>query len=129
MTIADTDVLIDYLAGRADAASQVVIELERGTLQTTVITQFELLAGARSPKQRETILQLLAAIPAISLDPGAADRASQVRRFLEARGESIGMGDCLIAGIVLQHGAILATRNRRHFERVPGLGIAGPHVS
>ncbi len=61
MTIADTDVLIDYLAGRADAASQVVIELERGTLQTTVITQFELLAGARSPKQRETILQLLAA--------------------------------------------------------------------
>ena len=129
MTVADTDVLIDYMAGRADDASQVAAELERGTLHTTVITQFELLAGARSPRQREIVLQLLEAIPAISLDVDGADRAAQVRRTLEARGEALGMGDCLIAGIVLQHGAILATRNRRHFERVPGLGIAGPHVS
>jgi predicted nucleic acid-binding protein len=49
-----------------------------------------------------------------------------VRRELEARGEPIGMGDSLIAGIVLLHGGTLLTGNRRHFEHVAGLRLAGP---
>jgi tRNA(fMet)-specific endonuclease VapC len=126
MTIADTDVLIDFLTGQGQTAALVAEALERGTLQTTVVTRFELLAGARTPKQQETLRQLLGAIPALSLDPAAADRAAQVRRSLDLRGEAIGMGDSLIAGIVLRHGGTLMTRNRRHFERVEGLDIAGP---
>jgi tRNA(fMet)-specific endonuclease VapC len=122
MTIADTDVLIDYLTGRGDAL--VVAELEQGTLQTTVVTRFELLAGARTPRQQEILGQLLDAVPALSLDAAAADRSAQVRRALELRGEPIGMADSLIAGIVLQHGGTLMTRNRRHFERVEGLRLA-----
>lgn len=129
MTIADTDVLIDFLASRDEAASPVAVELERGTLRTTVVTQFELLAGARSAKERTIILQLLEAIPALPLESAAADLAAQVRRSLEGSGEPVGMADYLIAGIALQHGAALATRNRRHFERVSGLRIVGPHIS
>jgi tRNA(fMet)-specific endonuclease VapC len=126
MTIADTDVLIDFLKGLGEAAGTVAAELQRGTLQTTVVTRFELLAGARTPRQLETLEQLLGAVPALSLDPAAADRAASVRRTLESRGEPIGVGDSLIAGIVLQHGGTLLTRNRRHFERVEGLRISGP---
>jgi predicted nucleic acid-binding protein len=33
------------------------------------------------------------------------------------------MADSLIAGIVVVHRGILLTRNRRHFERVPGLSL------
>jgi predicted nucleic acid-binding protein len=33
------------------------------------------------------------------------------------------MADSLIAGIVLAHHGVLLTRNRRHFERVPGLSL------
>jgi len=124
MTIADTDVLIDFLTGQGEAAGIVAVGLEHGTLQTTVVTRFELLAAARTPGQLETLQQLLGAVPALSLDPGAADRAARVRRTLEARGEPIGMGDSLIAGIVLQHEGTLLTRNRRHFERVEGLRIS-----
>lgn len=126
MTIADTDVLIDFLKGLGEAAGIVAAELQRGTLQTTVVTRFELLAGARTPRQLETLEQLLGAVPALSLDPAAANRAARVRRTLESRGEPIGMGDSLIAGIVLQHGGTLLTRNRRHFERVEGLRVSGP---
>jgi predicted nucleic acid-binding protein len=43
---------------------------------------------------------------------------------MERNGTSIGMGDSLIAGIVLCHRGILLTRNRRHFEIVPGLNLA-----
>jgi len=126
MTIADTDVLIAFLTGQGEGAELVAAELERGTLQTTVVTRFELLAGARTPRHDEILRQLLDAVPALSLDPPAADRAARVRRALAARGEPISMGDSLIAGIVLQHGGTLLTRNRRHFGRVEGLRIAGP---
>jgi tRNA(fMet)-specific endonuclease VapC len=33
------------------------------------------------------------------------------------------MADCLIAGIALAEDEALLTRNRRHFERVPGLRL------
>jgi tRNA(fMet)-specific endonuclease VapC len=124
MIVADTDVLIDFLAGQGEAADQVALELERGDLRTTAVTRFELLAGARSKKQAASVGKLLAALPTLPLDEGSADAAAEVRRALEAHGEGIGMADSLIAGIVRHHGGILLTRNRRHFERVPGLRLA-----
>lgn len=123
MIVADTDVLIDFLAGVNPAFSRVRSELERGHLQTTAITRFELLSGAGNPKQEARIRDLLEAVPALPLDARAADCAAEVRRTLERRGESIGMADSLIAGIVLVHGGLLLTRNRRYFERVEGLPL------
>ena len=122
--IADTDVLIDFLAGRNPAADRVAEELERGALRTTVVSRFELLCGARTVKQERAIQQLLDAVPSIALDASAADRAAQVRRNLEKNGEPIGMADSLIAGVVLAGDAILLTRNQRHFSRVAGLKLA-----
>ena len=124
MTVADTDVLIDFLAGSEPAAEWVASELERGSLLTTVITRFELLSGARNARQENSIRQLLDAVPALELDDEAADKAAEVRRSLDRLGASIGMADSLIAGIVLVHNAVLLTRNRRHFERVPELRLA-----
>jgi tRNA(fMet)-specific endonuclease VapC len=123
MTIADTDVLIDYLAGRgeADAVEQL---LRRGAIMTTVISRFELLSGARTARQLARLVQLLEAIPSLGLDDAAADSASDIRRSLERSGHPIGMADSLIAGIVTINGGTLLTRNRRHFERVPGLRLA-----
>lgn len=124
MTVADTDVLIDFLAGVEPAAAQVAAELERGSLKTTAVNRFELMSGARNARQESLTVRLLAAIPALPLDEAAADRAAAVRRSLERSGAAIGMADSLIAGIVLHHNANLLTRNRRHFERVAGLRLA-----
>ena len=123
MTIADTDVLIDYLAGNgeADAVERL---LRRGALRTTVISRFELLSGAKNPKQLGRLLQLLGAVPSLLLDVAAAGAASEIRRSLERSGNPIGMADSLIAGIVTSNGGTLLTRNRRHFERVPGIRLA-----
>ena len=123
MTIADTDVLIDYLAGKGEADAVEGL-LRRGTLRTTVITRFELLSGARNAKQLARLVQLLEAIPSLELDDAAADSASEIRRFLEGSGNAIGMADTLIAGIVTSNGGTLLTRNRRRFERVPGISLA-----
>ena len=121
--VVDTDVLIDFLAGIEPSASRIVKGLESGTLHTTVINRFELLSGAKKSQHKELTEKLLEALTTISLDPNAADKAAEIRITLEAAGKTIGMGDSLIAGIVLSQKGILLTRNRRHFERVEGLKL------
>ncbi len=124
MTIADTDVLIDFLTGTQPGASQVAAELERGSLSTTVISRFELLSGARNARQGAEIRELLAALANLPLEEDAANRAAEVRLSLARSGTPIGMADSLIAGIALLRDATLLTRNRKHFERVAGLRLA-----
>ena len=124
MMVADTDVLIDYLGGHNPAADRIALELAHGQLTTTAVSRFEMLAGVRSARQDKLIRDLLAALATLPLDERAADAAARVRRTLEKSGAVIGMGDSLIAGIVLaNHGALL-TRNRRHFERIEGLTLS-----
>jgi predicted nucleic acid-binding protein len=53
MMVADTDVLIDFLAGHEPGAGRVALELEHEELATTVISRFELLAGVRHARQAE----------------------------------------------------------------------------
>ncbi|HPC84580.1 MAG TPA: type II toxin-antitoxin system VapC family toxin [Thermoanaerobaculaceae bacterium] len=122
--VADTDVLIDFLRGHEPMAGRIALELERGWIATTAVTRFELKAGARGGAQQALVDTLLAALPVMPLDGEAADRAAEVRRHLEQQGAPIGMADSLIAGIVIRHGRVLLTRNRRHFERVPGLALS-----
>jgi tRNA(fMet)-specific endonuclease VapC len=124
--VADTDVLIDFLSGKGSGATVVAQELARGTLHTTVISRFELLTGARTAEQEERWLEFLSAMPVLALDEAAADAAAAIRRRLDRGGDAIPMADCLIAGIVSCHNGELLTRNRRHFERIPGLRLTSP---
>ena len=124
MMVADSDVLIDFLEGRGPAANRIALELDRGQLRTTVITRFELLAGAKTARQLKHVGELLAALPCLPLDEPAADAAAEIRRTLERDGVGIGMADSLIAGIVRATGGVLLTRNRAHFERVSGLSLS-----
>jgi tRNA(fMet)-specific endonuclease VapC len=121
--VADTDVLIDFLEDRAPVAGRIALELERGDVRTTTVTRFESLAGARTPQQLRIVGELLAALPCLPLDDPSADAAAVIRRELERAGVGIGMADSLIAGIVRTSQGVLLTRNRQHFERVPGLSL------
>ena len=123
VTLADTDVLIDFLAGAEPVKSQLVALVGGGGLITSVISSFELLSGARSGPAGEKVRKLVATLPVMPLQPADAERAAQVRRTLDSQGRSIGMADSLIAGIALQHDLALFTRNRKHFERVEGLSL------
>ncbi len=122
MFIADTDVLIDFLRG-AGEAERIAIELKTGRLCTTAISAFELWAVAKTPQQAATIETLLAAITVLPLDISCARRAGEILRELERKGDTIGMADSLIAGIAIEHDAILISRNRKHYERVAGLKL------
>jgi tRNA(fMet)-specific endonuclease VapC len=125
MILADTDVLIDYLRGEGREAERIALELEHG-LATTVVTAFELWAGAIGSTKRERAVDaLLGALTILPLDAEDARCAASLRRDLERAGKSIGMADSLIAGICVRHRAMLITRNRAHFERIPNLTLSG----
>jgi tRNA(fMet)-specific endonuclease VapC len=124
MIVADTDVLIDALRGREPTRTRVAAAIGSGALTTTAISAFELLCGARRDSECHAVNTLLASLEVLALDESAGRRAASVHADLTSRGESIGMGDCLIAGVCLQNGAGLLTRNRRHFERIDGLKLA-----
>lgn len=126
MTVVDTDVLIDALRGQEPARTRIAEGLERGSLATTAITAFELRSGVRSTAQETRIDDLLAPITLLPFDDGASRAAAAARRQLEEQGRTIGMGDYLIAGVCLSRALPLLTRNREHFERVPGLLLADP---
>jgi tRNA(fMet)-specific endonuclease VapC len=122
--VADSDVLIDALRGREGMAERLAREIEAGTLVTTAIHVFELLAGARKTASRKKVEALLGALPVLPVDEAAGEKAAAVHRTLAAKGSSIGMADCLIAAVCLAQGATLLTRNKAHFGRVPGLALA-----
>lgn len=124
MIVADSDVLIDALNGREPATSRIAAELTKGTLATTAVTVFELLSGAKAEAHRRKVEQLLEALVLLPVDDHASVLAAEARRDLESRGSGIGMADYLIAGVCLAHSVQLLTRNREHFERVPGLAVA-----
>lgn len=123
MILADTDVLIDYLMGIQPTARRVLEFRESERLETTAVTCFELLSGAREGRRGERVRELVESIPVLPLDRDSAARAAEVRQKLEERGESIGMADSLIAGIAIVNDLELLTRNRKHFARVAGLRI------
>lgn len=106
-------------------------------LCTSVITTFEVWDGlARLPdghrrnrlaRDRTSLLG-----PAFlgggifELTVGAAQIAGRLAGELYRAGQSIGMADCMIAGIALDAGATLATGNIRHLERIQGLSLINP---
>jgi tRNA(fMet)-specific endonuclease VapC len=123
LILADTDVLIDYLAGTHSIADQVKSYIESDRFQTTAVSCFELLSGAGDNRRGDEVRRLLAAIPVLALDREGATQAAIVRQQLSSDGLSIGMGDSLIAGIALANDLPLFTRNLKHFENVRNLDL------
>jgi tRNA(fMet)-specific endonuclease VapC len=123
MMVADSDLLIDFLRGREPGLGRIRIEIATGRLATTAINAFELLSGAHRDPEKKRVETLLAALHVMPVDAAASELAADVRRSLEQKGLGIGLADYLIAGVCLSRSATLLTRNRSHFERVPGLRV------
>lgn len=120
----DTSVLIDFLRGNPPETELVSKLIKNGCGAITAISVFELQVGIPPRSRREEKLgQLSNYFEVLPLDRTAAVKAGLIERELRTRGQVIGVADVLIAGICLANHVPLATRNRDHFERVPGLNL------
>jgi tRNA(fMet)-specific endonuclease VapC len=127
MVCLDTDFLVAYL--RKDSAAKTKLEeLEsvQDPLHTTIINAFELYKGAyKSTKDSKAELArvdaLLDAFFILMLDRDSARAAGA----LHDKSNPIGESDLLIASIAMANKQTLITKNKRHFERIPGLQVEG----
>lgn len=81
------------------------------------------LAGGQSLEQRHSWEQFLAPFHVLPFTLDVAWHYGQTFRYLRDNGLLIGTNDLWIAATALAHNFPLATRNARHFRRVPGLKV------
>jgi len=105
--LVDTDIFIDHLRGAAE------LKPGRHRLHYSVVTRAELFAGNSAT---DLVSQLLAPFREVAVDRSVAERAGRVAREFQLR-----LPDALIAATALESRLVLATRNRKHFDRVRGV--------
>ncbi|MDQ3761533.1 MAG: type II toxin-antitoxin system VapC family toxin [Actinomycetota bacterium] len=128
LVVADTDLIIDFLRGRGPGARLTRELLVERRLRLTAITGFELRVGTDFLDRREQIMRLFRS-RTVTLDLASALRAGEIAAVLNGAGSTIGFADCIQAGICLRHDLPLATRNRKHFDRVDGLRLVDVDVA
>jgi tRNA(fMet)-specific endonuclease VapC len=120
--VIDTDLVVDFLRGHDPGRSFVRSAIRSRRARFTTVSAFELRLGRDFEERRDRLASLLSR-RTISLDLRSALLAGEIHRSLLVEGRPIGVSDAMIAGICRRHELPLATRNVRHFERVPGLRL------
>lgn len=123
MYLLDTNVCIDFLAGRSQALAR-RMEENFGKLAISSITLAELIVGVRTstdPERDAQRIDRFATLTAvIDFNEACARRYGAVVGAIGVRRKSF---DRLIGVQALEHGLTLVTRNGRDFADVPGLMI------
>jgi predicted nucleic acid-binding protein len=108
----DTDVLIDYLRGQADAVAY--LEGLTDPLLMSVITLAELYAGVREGQERAKLEEFVKAFELVPVDTEIAQKGGLFRRD-HFKKFNVGLADALIAATAKSKQAKLVTLNQKHF--------------
>jgi predicted nucleic acid-binding protein len=77
----------------------------------------------RRTRRRAFLDDLKAAVPVYSITDNTAELVGKISGESSAKGVTIPFDDLLIGVSALERGYAVATRNRRHFQRIPGLPL------
>lgn len=108
----DTDVLIDYLRGQADAV--VFLKKTRRSLFVSAVTVAELHVGVREGAERQVLDRFLGLMEVVAITPVIARQGGLWRRDY-GKSHGTGLMDALIAASAEMSGCTLATLNEKHF--------------
>ena len=112
LLLIDTDVLIDFLRGQADAVAY--LEGLTEPLLMSVVTMAELYSGVREGNERKALDIFITVFEFAPIDEGIARNGGLFRRDYR-KSHNIGLADALIAATAEVRGATLVTLNRKHF--------------
>lgn len=132
LALLDTDILTLYQRGDPVVVQQVLTHAP-AELALAVISVEEELTGwytklrqvrkrdqlARIYQRLSEVIPFFARFRILSFTESAIVRYESLRKVHR----NVGKNDLRIAAIALEHGAIVATRNVRDFQRVPGLMV------
>ncbi len=116
----DSDVLIDYLRGKAEAVSY--LEGLTESLLVSVITVAELYAGVREGAERIKLDGFIRAFEIVPVDREVAIRGGLYRRDY-MKSHNVGLADALIAATAEFRQATLVTLNSKHFPMLANVVV------
>lgn len=124
--LVDSDVVADALKGRPQAVQQLSTLAPDG-LAISLITYGEIYEGilySQNPAASERVFRrFLRDVTVVPLIRPIMRRFALLRGQLRAAGNIISDFDLLIAASAIHHDLTLVTRNKKHFQRVPGLSL------
>jgi tRNA(fMet)-specific endonuclease VapC len=129
MVVIDSSVLIAVARGQLDLNTVLGAS---GPLPVgmAAITASELLHGvhrATKPRQRALregfVERLISSVLVFPFDLTVARIHARVWAKLAAKGITVGAHDLMIAATALANGGMIATRDERSFQRIPGLSV------
>ena len=77
----------------------------------------------RRQRRRDFLDELKATLPIYSITDSTAELVGKIGADCSASGVSIPFDDLLIGACALERGYAVATRNLRHFQKIPGLNL------
>lgn len=113
--VTDTSVWIDFFTGRAVPSLREA--LEQGSVVLPPLVVAELVSGAKRPRDRDDIIDLVREFPLHETPLDHWVRVGDLRRQLRGRGLAVSTPDAHVAQCALDRDAILLSRDAV-FERI-----------
>lgn len=124
MLVFDTNIAIDFENRRAKTLTKVKELLERHPYvpHLTTFTYFELLLGLenKSEKKKSKSMEFLNTFDILNTTNQSAHIFSKLKATYDKKGMQIPLIDLLIAGLVIENGMTLVTRDK-HFAEIKEL--------
>jgi len=126
MYLLDTDIIIDFF----NNDNSIIKNIEKRanlSIYISSLTLCELYRGAflsANPEVEEkNILDLLASTEFVSINKEACKIFGKNNAYLSKIGKITQEIDLMISSIAISKDLVLVTRNKKHFENIPGLKI------
>jgi predicted nucleic acid-binding protein len=113
--IVDSSVWIDFFAGRSTSAIEDA--LAQGVVVLPPVVVAELVSGARRPKDRAAVADLMQEIPTHETPLAHWVRVGELRRYLKDKGLTVSTPDAHVAQCALDRDALLLSRDAI-FQRI-----------
>lgn len=131
--ILDSSVVIEAERRRLNVAQflkQIVLKIGEREAALSSIAIAELVHGIyranteeRRACRRAFLDDLKAAVPIYPITDNTAELVGRISGEASAKGVVIPFDDLLIGACALERGYAVATRNQRHFQKIPGLSL------
>ena len=126
MVCLDSSFVIDLF--RRDSLAVDYLNKLEATGKITIASPaiFELISPAnlnQNKKEKENLISFISSIEVLDFNKESAILAGEIESNLILAGETIGIVDIMIGAIAKHNNETLITRNKKHFEKIPGLKI------
>ena len=119
----DTSILIDFYVKKVKENSVFFkLTTQYKLFAVSIISEYEILIGANG-EQADYLKGFFERIIILPFDKKANDIAIAITKQLKAKNQLIEIPDIFVGATAVANNLRIATLNKKHFERIPGLVI------